>query len=262
MIWSFAAEILLSTMDKTSGEDWNNFEDALALIDFSDKLPRPNHKENETDEEDNQLMKNYLLYMDMLTSMFIQCTKYWQDYFQLWIREVQIQIKVDTYSCRDSLRKLFDEPDILFFTFNYTKTLEKLYRIKEVTHIHNYVGQKLVFGHGRDDVMYGENEYELMLGSSFLDEMIMNFRKDTSFPMIKNKKFFKNLSHNIDKVYSYGFSYGKVDAVYIKRIINSISPNAVWYFTLFEAKDSEALRIKKIRLRKWGFKGSFDLYEG
>ena len=48
----FAAEILLSTMDKVAGDDWNNFEDALAYINFDHKFPLPNHKENETEEED------------------------------------------------------------------------------------------------------------------------------------------------------------------------------------------------------------------
>ena len=134
--------------------------------------------------------------------------------------------------------------------------------IKDVTHIHNSVGQKLVFGHGEDDAKYEERNMDSMLGSSFLDDMVMSFRKDTEFPMIRCKKFFKKLNRNIDKVYSYGFSYGKVDGTYIKRIINSISPNAVWYFTEFETKDSEALRIKKIKLRNYGFKGIFGVYNG
>ncbi len=44
--------------------------------------------------------------------------------------------------------------------------------------------------------------------------------------------------------------------------VKSISPDARWYFTEFEAKDSEALRIKKVKLRNYGFKGTFDIYEG
>lgn len=49
----FAAEILLNAMDKAAGENWCNFEDALAYINFDNKFPLPNHKENETDEEDH-----------------------------------------------------------------------------------------------------------------------------------------------------------------------------------------------------------------
>ena len=89
----FAAEILLSTMDKVAGDDWSNFEEALAYVNFDHKFPLPNHKENETEEEDNELMKNYLLYMGMLTSGYIACSKYWQELFRLWIKEVQAHIE-------------------------------------------------------------------------------------------------------------------------------------------------------------------------
>lgn len=257
----FAAEILLSTMDKVDGENWENFEAALAHIDFSNKFPVPRNNENETEEHD-VFMRDYLLYMDKLSSGFIACTKCWQMFFQQWIREVEIPIKICNYSGKNSLKELFQGNNMLFFSFNYTKTLEKIYGIKDVTHIHNYVGQKLVFGHGEDDAKYEESSNDFSLSSSFLDDMVMSFRKDTNFPMIKCKRFFKMLNPNIDKVYSYGFSYGKVDGVYIKRIINSISPDTKWYFTEFEAKDSETLRIKKIKLRNYGFKGTFDIYEG
>lgn len=35
----FAAEILLNAMDKAAGENWCNFEDALAYINFDNKFP-------------------------------------------------------------------------------------------------------------------------------------------------------------------------------------------------------------------------------
>ena len=57
----FAAEILLNAMDKAAGENWCNFEDALAYINFDNKFPLPNHKENETDEEDQMLMQQLSL---------------------------------------------------------------------------------------------------------------------------------------------------------------------------------------------------------
>lgn len=257
-----AAEILLSTMDKVNGENWENFEAELAHIDFGNKIPSPNHKENETEEEDNDLMGKYLLYIEVLSNGFIACTKWWQDFFQRWIRQVQSTFSGYNYNSKKSLKELFKETDMLFFSFNYTKTLEIIYRKKEVTHIHNYVGQKLVFGHGENDARYEEKDKESPISSSFLDDMVMSFKKDTDFSMIRCKSFFKKLNYSIDKVYSYGFSYGKVDSVYIKRIIKSISPDAVWHFTEFEANDTEALRIKKIKLRNYGFKGTFNTFEG
>lgn len=262
----FAAEILLNAMDKAAGEDWNNFEDALAYINFDNKFPLPNHKENETDEEDRELMQHYLLYMDVLTSGFINCSKIWQDFFRLWLKEIQQTIDHGDYRPKDCLLKLFSDPEMQFFSFNYTKTLQQLYRAKKVIHIHNRVGQKLIFGHGKDDEigLYQSFCYEdgPNIGSTSLDEMISSFKKDTVSPMKKYVKFFKGLSGDIDRVYSYGFGYGKVDSVYIKEIISHISENATWFFTEYEASNHEALRIKKVKLRRYGFKGAFGTFEG
>lgn len=262
----FAAEILLNAMDKAAGENWCNFEDALAYINFDNKFPLPNHKENETDEEDQMLMQQYLLYMDMLTSGFINCSKIWQDLFRLWIKEIQSTIDRGNYQSKASLLKLFSDPEMQFFSFNYTKTLQKLYGVKKVIHIHNRVGQKLIFGHDKSGKvgLYQNMNYEdgPNISSSFLDDMVLSFKKDISSPMKKYANFFRSLNCNIDRVYSYGFSYGKVDRVYIKEIISHISENTLWLFTEHEAHNHEALRIKKIKLRRYGFRGSFGIYDG
>ena len=262
----FAAEILLNAMDKAAGENWCNFEDALAYINFDNKFPLPNHKENETDEEDQMLMQQYLLYVDMLTSGFINCSKIWQDLFRLWIKEIQSTIDRGNYQSKASLLKLFSDPEMQFFSFNYTKTLQKLYGVKKVIHIHNRVGQKLIFGHDKSGKvgLYQNMNYEdgPNISSSFLDDMVLPFKKDTASPMKKYANFFRSLNCNIDRVYSYGFSYGKVDRVYIKEIISRISENTLWLFTEHEAHNHEALRIKKIKLRRYGFRGSFGIYDG
>lgn len=256
----FAAEILLSTMDKVCGENWNNFEEALAQIDFSNKLPRFVYEEDETDEEDRNKAKNYLLYMDMLTSAFIKCSNLWQDFFRLWVKGVEQEIETEKFEINPALKELMSKPDSQFFTFNYTKTLQILYGAKKVIHIHNRCGQKLIFGHGEKDVMYGELGGKSQIRSSFLDDMVMAFKKDTVTPMKKYNSFFKRLDSSVDKIYSYGFSYSKIDSIYIKEIIKRISPKATWYFTEFDAQDKERLRIKKIKLRRYGFKGTFELY--
>lgn len=259
----FAAEILLNTMDRAAGDNWSNFEEALACINFNSKLPMPNHKEDETDAEDNELMGQYLIYMDMLTSGFIHCSKLWQEFFRLWIKDIQMKIDAGEYTPKETLKSLFSQSDAQFLNFNYTKTLQKLYGIKKVIHIHNRVGQKLIFGHGKDDVSYGDFFIDEgpSIGSTFLDDMIMSFKKDINSPRKKYNDFFKKLTSKIDVVYSYGFSYGEVDCAYIKEIISCISSDATWYFTSYEAKHAEALQMKKDKLRNYGFKGTFGIYE-
>ena len=258
----FAAEILLSAMDNVSGTNWSNFEEALAYINFDKKIPKPNHKENKTEQDDHRQMSQYLLYIDKITNGFIKCSRIWDDFFRSWISSVQKSIDNKEYSCKTALNELLKEPDMQFLSFNYTKTLQTLYDIRKVIHIHNRVGQKLIWGHGIDKVEYCSLSHDYALGSSFLNEMLGTFRKDTNTAIRKYRDFFRKLDCNVDRVYSYGFSYGAVDSIYIKLIIQKISPNAVWHFTSYEAKDSKALCIKKTKLRRYGFKGSFSVFEG
>lgn len=56
-------------------------------------------------------------------------------------------------------------------------------------------------------------------------------------------------------------AWGHSDYVYL-CIINHISENATWLFTEHEANNHEALRIKKVKLRRYGFTGSFGIFEG
>lgn len=257
----FSAEVLLSVMDLASGEEWNDFENALGRIDLSYKFPEFEGAEDAEDHEEE--MKGYLLAVNMISSCIIHCSKYWQDFFRCWIREIEQKLESGIYTPKSTLVDLFSEPSNKYFTFNYTKTLQVMYGIKKVTHIHNRVGQKLVFGHPYDDIMYGDlSDNRVPIGSSTLDDLLMSFRKDTTKQTKKYRDFFKSLDHTVDKVYSYGFSYSPVDSIYIKMIIQRISPNAVWYFTEYDTSDKEALRIKKVKLRRYGFKGSFGTYQG
>lgn len=95
---------------------------------YCDKFPLPNHKENETEEEDNELMKNYLLYMDMLTSGYIACSKYWQELFRLWIKEVQTHIEKDMFVSKESLKELFSAPNTFFLNFKQPSKAMYKYR--------------------------------------------------------------------------------------------------------------------------------------
>lgn len=252
-----SAELLVYAMDHAIGETWSAFEEALHRINFNEKIPKRIHLENETEEEDHEGAKGYLLYVQPLISLFIDSTELWGNFFQAWITAVEYAIDNKIYSPRETIKSLIKTDSFRFFSFNYTGTLEKLYGIKKVVHIHNRVGEKLIFGHGEDESMYNG---EIM--ASFLDDMIQSFKKDTDKQIKKNKRFFQKLNDSVNKVYSYGFSYSSVDMVYIKNIISRISKDSIWYFTEFEAKNTEELQRRKNILRENGFEGDFDIYEG
>ena len=55
---------------------------------------------------------------------------------------------------------------------------------------------------------------------------------------------------------------GTIAAGRVVEIVGTKLPDETWYFTRFEAKDTKSLRMKKIKLRKYGFKGNFDKIPG
>ena len=255
-------QLLVYAMDHASGDTWSDFEDALSRINFMDKIPKRIHKENETEEEDHLGAPEYLFYAGTLAGYFAQATRLWSDFFRRWIKEVEKKIERNEYSPRHTISGLMNEPDMQFFSFNYTKTPQVLYNVRKVIHIHNRTGQNLVFGHGVKNVTYQEPARDGCFGSSDLDDMLMSFKKDTQRQIKKYSDFFKRLDVTVDRVYSYGFSYSSVDSIYIKMIVQKIAPDACWYFTEFEAQNQEELRRRKIKLRRYGFKGIFATFDG
>lgn len=259
----FAAEILVYAMDHAAGTEWGDFEDALSRINFFHKFPRPTEYDQHDSAEYNRYMGNYLLLVDLISSGIIAAGKEWQYLFSAWIKTIEKQIDSGSIVPRESLAELTLNSNNLYMTFNYTKTLQKVYGVNVVKHIHNRVGQTLIFGHGKNNVIYEDSPNEHMsLSSSFLNDFLSSYKKDTERQMKKYKDFFKKLDSSIDKVYSYGFSYSTVDNVYIKEVIKKISDNTTWFFTTHEASDRSTLRNKKIRLRRYGFKGEFGVFEG
>lgn len=263
----FAAEVLIYAMDHAAGENWYDFEDALSRINFFDKLPGPTDEEdNEDDPNHDKKFAQYMLRVDALSSGIIYSVKeFWPILFEEWIKSVERRIENKGFTPRSNLKSLFSDASNKYMTFNYTKTLQHLYGIHVVKHIHNRVGQTLIFGHGDDRAEYEEpfeRDMRHPIKSSFLDDLIQCLRKDTDKQLRKYSDFFKKLDKNIDKVYSYGFSYSTVDSPYIKEVIRHISPDATWHFTSYESNNKNELRIKKIKLRRYGFKGSFDVFDG
>lgn len=261
-----AAELLLYAMDHASGEDWCDFESALSRINFYAKLPSPMEEaEDELSPKHDQRVAEYLLAMDMLSNFMIDAANLWPELFSMWIKEIQDLIERGVVTPHPSLVKLFADPSNKYMTFNYTKTIQSVYGIKGVKHIHNRVGQKLVFGHGEKNVSYNEpfnEEGRMPVGSSTMDDFMNTLQKDTVKQIRKYKDFFKSIDHTVDKVYSYGFGFGTVDNPYVKLVIDRISPDATWYFTAYECRNTESIRRKKIKLRRLGFKGKFDVFEG
>ena len=246
---------MLYALDRVNGEDWSNFESSLSVINFQDKFPRHEHREDP--DEDNSTAADYLMYIVELTEVFEHCVELWGTLLSDWIKEIEKSIEKRVYAPIDSICKLLNE-DAKIMTFNYTKTVQILYGKSAVKHIHNRVGQKSFFGHNNINTTYQEDCYNSICSSS-LDEILKMLYKDTNKQMAKYREFFNKIDTSITEVYSYGFSYGASDIPYIRNVVGNIATNAEWNFTKFDSLNKEFMRRTKIKLRKLGFKGQFSI---
>jgi hypothetical protein len=168
----------------------------------------------------------------------------------------------------------------LFLTFNYTPTLEKLYRIApaKINHIHGVVegdDSDIVFGHGyiqpemkpdlekirREQGEQAYNDYlddlsaedvRIRKGREILDSYFPNTFKPTKDIIQANEVYFASLKL-IDEVIIIGHSLGDVDVPYFQEICNSLSnPKAIWKVTHYcdNEIDRQNQTLVKIGVRK------------
>ena len=182
-----------------------------------------------------------------------QDCSYLKNYFSQWINTIEInkniERKIDFYN-------LINSDNSIFMTFNYTKTLELLYEVNsdKICHIHGIQDGDVVFGHG------GEGrgiDYTTYVGSEYILESVYeSYRKDTRKIIIENEEFFDSLNGQVDKIYSYGFSFSEVDLPYIRRICESIeTENVVWYIN-----DYDEGKCYRSIIKGCGFKGKFSKF--
>ena len=151
--------------------------------------------------------------------------------------------------------------DSYYFTFNYTDVLEKVYKIpiERILHVHNKIGGKLIFGHGKSienfnviETLYGTDKIFLDIDENgdiisneighetFAEDEVCSFykrmRKPTSDIIKSNIGFFNSLS-KVDKIIIFGFSYNKIDYPYLKQIAKSVHNAAKWILYFHSEND-------------------------
>lgn len=157
--------------------------------------------------------------------------------FKLWIEETYSEwaARILTKS-EESLSKLLKatilkNPDAIYINFNYTKTLEDLYRIPEdqVFHLHGVIGEEqFIFGHGYDDHESNPYDFNPINVGSYLEVVVDKLKKPTDRVLCKYREFFETLS-SIKEIYFIGFGIRSeenwVDSPYLKTIFKQ-TPNA------------------------------------
>ena len=170
--------------------------------------------------------------------------------FGAWIKTIEVP-KKETFI--DGLDR-----NAVFFTFNYTRTLEDFYGINEsrVVHLHGSVdGSNFVFGH--DSMGDGVSDYALedareigMDADLYMDMVHVKmsgefsdvFRKPVTEVMERHRKNFEALA-GIEEMAVLGFSYSDIDMPYLRRIIEVTGDDikvTLGYHTFWDANHALA----------------------
>jgi len=232
--------ITRSTTDKDS---WSDFETALGKI-------------------------NYSLYQNNGKAQ-TNAVKLLKPFFKEWL----VGIPLNEIQPIKKFRSLIDPHTDVFFTFNYTSTLENLYEAKYVCHIHGETAGNIIFGHGNNDLPLCSKTAQQLhislrkdISIAVSNIAIFNnkyiFRKLTLHEQLRENRTTKNLlkqrafleqaksSANTDmkcrSIFSIGFSYSEIDMVSIKHISEFGVESGVgqWILDDFDSKNLTKYKTK------------------
>lgn len=172
--------------------------------------------------------------------------------FEEWIASLEISEVKKKYAL---------DRTALYLTFNYTDVLERVYNIStaNILHIHNKVGEELIFGHGKNvdefnvqKALYGDEnalltydedgnvESNAVGHEQFAENAVCAFygkmRKPTD-QIINNKSAFFSRLANIEEVVVIGHSFNDIDLPYFIKISQSTSNNTKWTLSYLSEKD-------------------------
>lgn len=237
-------------------ELWKTFESTIGQMDvemIEKQFSEPNYASDDFrdgDYDDNaMLVDNEIDFIDEL-----------KDVFAKWIASIRSGILI--------YKKFEFQLPAKFITFNYTHTLELLYRIdsENILHIHGQVGQKIIFGHAVDAYrwkmtrMYGpdyENidlsewpefarDFAIEKGYDALERKLDSLCKKPDIN-IKNCLDFLSKLEGIERIVILGATLTNGDDDYIRYLNNylgaSVQEWLVYYFFEYEKDELKTIVI-------------------
>lgn len=212
------------------GYVWNNMEDLLGSFEPMELLAE--HMVWDTDKgykgppsEEIQQLLHFGLHIS--------------EYLNAWL--AALWPKIEALRPLKNLEELF-AGEKLVLSFNYTQTLERVYGIKDVLHIHGASGQPLIMGHGNGDCgkMYGEDFGINKVNYKYIRRYYIQTNKDTGKIIKRNQDFFsrRNLSKVVE-VCILGHSLNAIDMPYIERLQKLMSSEVRWTVAYLSETDRE-----------------------
>ena len=199
-------------------ELWSNFEEALGKL----NIEKVNYIEN-------------IIGIKDFNSLFLP--KEIKEELCKWLNSIDY----------NATKKFKIEKNDIYFSFNYTDTLNKVYNIdiENIEYIH-CISAYLLFG-AADELIIGHNNSDFNQSS-----LLKNTYKNTKENIKKHKEWFNKLNKiDISEIIIIGFSYSSIDFEYFKKI-SELLPNANWKFTYYNDNDKNNAKIyiEKMKERK------------
>ena len=152
---------------------------------------------------------------------------------------------------------LINNRNDLFMSFNYTDTLEKVYGIKDVLHLHGGIpscceiapimghGNKYIIDSYRRKAKEAQEEYVEWYESicNAIADFCESLYKDTDAIINENDDFFSAL-WDVNQVVCLGLSFGDVDVPYLDRIEYEVRPETKWL--VYYHSDEDLKRLKSV----------------
>ncbi|WP_419236194.1 bacteriophage abortive infection AbiH family protein [Serratia fonticola] len=220
-----------------AGDEWNDLESALGEIDYDSILDKCEMYLVSYSAEDwsDAFHHDYQYEVDKITRLLSERLK---ELFTDWVKGIDITI---AHTPTQYIPPIPMES--LYFSFNYTNTLQLVYSIPEsqITHIHGNCGydEDIKLGHGFkvDESLnpYAGPDQDTRIAEAYdnINEYFGTTFKPVEDIIKEENEYFSSLK-NVNEVFVLGHSLAEVDGEYFAKINKSIQENARWVIALYK----------------------------
>ncbi len=233
--------------------DWWSIEEVLGNLDL---------KEFFSKDSDDPLEKNYND-KEWLMYDIAECFKYLDGLAAMWADQIDLSEArpIESFSKLINNDRLLQINNDVFLTFNYTPTLESIYGVKGVVHIHGKAGGSVMLGHEANiDVRSFCMRNSIPDYCNHAAQVLFDVTcKDTVKNVQRLSKIIASKCIGITDIYSYGFSFADIDLPYINYLCNVMdTKSTTWHLLDYDpiCRRKQYINI----IKQCGFKGEFDTY--
>lgn len=233
---SFISQMEIFFTDTTLNGDsllWSDFEMALGNIDFNSTF---DYCTEDYEIDYDHMMRSTAQIEDAPDFFLGGVLQDMHKKFEEWVKSININVS------RKPLEHF--DPKGRFLTFNYTETLETVYKIpsENILYIHGNRkrDQSLIVGHCNyiDPHSIGDEEMLIHEENALksIAELTNQEMKSVKDIIAHHNSYWSSLS-DVEEVNVYGHSLSNVDLPYFKKIKDCIKPYAQWNFSFHNNKD-------------------------